>query len=218
MGAGVAVAADDRRARQRHAQLGTDHVHDPLVPALDIVKRDAKLAAVGPHRLELLARQRVADVELVVGRHVVVDRGERQVRPPHPPAGQPQPVKRLRTRHFVDQVPVDIQKRRLVGRRHDVAIPDLLKQCLRHFHSLGSFPPLDKGGLGGVVQANAGSDQTRLGQRGPTIGPVSVTTTTRDRFARTTSHLNSRSTNRLGARPAARRRDTIELHLTIVIG
>ncbi len=109
------------------AQLGTDHVHDPLTAALDIVERDAKLAAVGPHRLDLLARQRVANIELVVGRHVVIDRGERQVRPPHPAARQPQPIKRLRARHFVNQVPVDVQERRLVGRGHDMAIPDLLK-------------------------------------------------------------------------------------------
>ena len=133
VGAGVAVAADDRRARQRQAQLGTDHVHDPLMAALDVVERDAELAAVGPHRLDLLARQRVANIELVVGRHVVIDRGERQIRPPHPAARQPEPVKRLRTRHFVNQVPVDVQERRLVGRGHDVAIPDLLKQCLGHF-------------------------------------------------------------------------------------
>ena len=80
-----------------------------------------------------LRDKRVADVELVVGRHVVVDRGERQVRPAHPAARQPQPIERLRTRHLVHQVPVDVQERRLVGRRHDVAIPDLLEQCLGHF-------------------------------------------------------------------------------------
>ena len=65
VGARVAVAANDRRARQRDAQLGTDHVHDPLVSALDIVERDAELAAVGPHRLDLLARQRIANIKLV---------------------------------------------------------------------------------------------------------------------------------------------------------
>ncbi len=135
VGARVAVAADDRRARQRQAQLGTDHVHNPLLPALDVVERDAKLTAVGPHRLDLLPRQRVANVELVVGRHVVIDRGEGQVRPPHPAARQPQPVKSLRARHFMNQVPVDVQERRLVGRLHDVAIPDFLEQCLGHFQS-----------------------------------------------------------------------------------
>ena len=135
VGAGVAVAADDRQARQRQAQLGTDHVDDPLVAALDVVKRDAELAAVGPHRLDLPPRQRVANVELVLGRHVVIDGGERQVRPAHPAPGQPQAVERLRTGHLVDQVPVDVQQRRFVGRLHHVAIPDLLEQCLGHFQS-----------------------------------------------------------------------------------
>ena len=135
VGAGVAVAADDRQAGERQAQLGTDHVDDPLVAALDVVERDAELAAVGPQRLDLPARQRVADVELVLGRHVVVDRGERQVGPADPAPGQPQAVERLRAGHLVDQVPVDVEERRLVRRRDDVAIPDLLEQCLGHFQS-----------------------------------------------------------------------------------
>ena len=57
VGAGVAVAADDRRPGQRQPQLGTDHVDDPLVAALDVVERDAELAAVGPQRLDLPPRQ-----------------------------------------------------------------------------------------------------------------------------------------------------------------
>ena len=53
----VAVAADDRQAGQRQPQLGPDHVHDPLMAALDVVERDAELAAIRPQRLDLPARQ-----------------------------------------------------------------------------------------------------------------------------------------------------------------
>ena len=132
VGAGVAVAADDRRAGERQAELGPDHVDDPLMAAVDVVERDAELAAVGPQRLDLPARERVADVELVLGRHVVVDRRERQVGPAHAPAGQPQAVERLRARHLVDQVTVDVEQRRLAGGGHHVAVPDLLEQSLWH--------------------------------------------------------------------------------------
>ena len=132
VGTGVAVAADDRRARQCHPQLGTDHMHNPLMTTLNIVERDAELTAIGPHRLDLLPRQGVANIKLIVGGDVMVDGGERQLRPPHAPARQPEPIERLRTGHFVNQVPIDVQERRLVGRRHDVAIPHFFKQCFGH--------------------------------------------------------------------------------------
>ena len=130
--AGVAVAANDREARKRQPQLRADHVHDALAPALDVVKRNPELEAIGPHRLDLPPRQRVADRKLIVSRHVVIDRRERQIRPPHPAARQPKPLERLRTRHLVHQMPVDVQQRRLVSLLDHVAIPDLLKQCLAH--------------------------------------------------------------------------------------
>ena len=98
------------RPGQGQAQLGADDVDDPLAAAVDVVERDAELAAVGPQRLDLPARHRLADVELVLGRHVVVDRGERQVGPPDLPAREPQAVERLRARDLVDQVPVDVEQ------------------------------------------------------------------------------------------------------------
>ena len=60
-------------AGKRQPELGADDVDDPLVAAVDVVERDAELAAVGPQRLDLPARHRLADVELVLGRDVVVD-------------------------------------------------------------------------------------------------------------------------------------------------
>jgi hypothetical protein len=65
MGAGVAVAADDRGPGEREPQFRADHVHDALAAALDVIERDPELAAVGPQGLDLPARERIADVELV---------------------------------------------------------------------------------------------------------------------------------------------------------
>ena len=51
VGGGVRVAADDRHARLRDAQLRPDHVHDPLAGGADRVERDAELLAVALERL-----------------------------------------------------------------------------------------------------------------------------------------------------------------------
>ncbi len=59
---GVRVAAHDRHAGLRDAELGTDHVHDPLAAMSATVQADAEVVAVSVERLELLSR------------HVIVDR------------------------------------------------------------------------------------------------------------------------------------------------
>ena len=133
MSARVAVAADDRQAGERQTQLRADHMDDPLVTAPDVVEPDPELGAVRPQRLHLPARERVADVELVVGRDVVIDGRERQIRPTHPTPGQPQPVECLRARDLMNQVAIDIEESRLLRRRDHMTIPDLLEQCLWHF-------------------------------------------------------------------------------------
>ena len=53
VGRRVAVAADDRDTGLRKAELGADHVHDPLAPAAGREEPDAELLAVAPQRLEL---------------------------------------------------------------------------------------------------------------------------------------------------------------------
>ena len=117
MSARVAVAADDRQAGERQPQLRPDHVDDPLMTAPDIVERDAELGAVRSQRLDLPPRQGIADVELVIRRDVVIDGRECQVRPADPATGQPEPIKRLRAGHFMNQVTIDVEERRLLRRR-----------------------------------------------------------------------------------------------------
>ncbi len=56
VGARVAVAADDGHTGKCQPQLGPDHMDDALAAALDVIERDAELAAVGPQSLDLAAR------------------------------------------------------------------------------------------------------------------------------------------------------------------
>ena len=58
---GVGVAADDRHARLRDAELRADHVHDSLVRGAERVDGDPELLAVALERLHLDARELVLD-------------------------------------------------------------------------------------------------------------------------------------------------------------
>ena len=140
VGRGVRVAAGDRDARLREAQLRPDHVHDALARAAHAVVGDAELGAVALERLDLLAREVVADrVEAGalarVGGDVVVGGRERAVGPAHLAAGEPQPLERLRRGDLVDEVQVDVEQRGAalaLGRPHLVRLPDLLEHGLGH--------------------------------------------------------------------------------------
>ena len=108
---GVRVAADDRHAGLRDAELGADHVHDALAAMSAAVAADAELLAVAVERVELLLRELVADrLRERRRRHVVVGRRERAVGAAHRAAREAQPVEGLRARHLVDEVQVDEQQ------------------------------------------------------------------------------------------------------------
>ena len=105
---GVRVAADDRHAGLRDAELGADHVHDPLPAMAAAVQADAEVLAVPVERLELLARHVIVDrPRQLPGRHVVVGRGEGAIGATHPPVREAEPLERLRARHLVHEVQVD---------------------------------------------------------------------------------------------------------------
>ena len=126
----VAVAADDRHAGLRDAELGPDDVDDALALGAQRVDRDAELLAVGLERLDLHAAELVLDERdrrRAVGRHVVVGGGQRAVGAADRAAGEPQPVEGLRARDLVDEVQVDPQQ----ARRDLVGGPDLVEQRRR---------------------------------------------------------------------------------------
>ena len=127
VGRGVAVAADDRRARQRKALLRPDDVHDALPRVELVVIFDAELARVPGQFLDLLAALRILDAAAAVGGlDVVVDDGQRLVRRAHLAPGHPQSLERLRARDLVDEVTVDIDEAELAVRLQDMLVPDLV--------------------------------------------------------------------------------------------
>ena len=140
VGGRVRVAAGDRDARLREAQLRPDHVHDALAAAAHAVQRHAELGAVALERRDLLAGEVVGDrVEagpLARVRGDVVVRGrQRAVGPAHLAPGEPQALEGLGGGDLVHQVQVDVEQRRpafLLGAAHLVRLPDLLEHGLGH--------------------------------------------------------------------------------------
>ena len=113
VGRGVAVAADDRHARQGEALLRPDDVHDALAGVELVVIFDAELARVRGERLDLLPALGIGDALAAVGRlDVVVDDGEGSLRRPHPAPRHAQALEGLRTRHLVHEVTVDVDEAR----------------------------------------------------------------------------------------------------------
>ena len=97
----------------------------PLPVAFSGTPNSAQFAR---ERVELRLRDRVADRPRL-GRDVVIHRRDRQVGPAHRPAGEPQPLERLRARHLVHEVEVDVEQRRLAGPLvDDVRVPDPLEE------------------------------------------------------------------------------------------
>ena len=132
VGRRVAVAADDRLPGLREPELGADDVDDPLAPAPGGVEPDSELLAVLPQRVELRAGERILD-RPGQRRDVVVHRRDGQVRPPHLPPGQAQPVEGLRRRDLVHEVQIDVEEGRLtLCLADDVSLPDLLEQAPCH--------------------------------------------------------------------------------------
>ncbi len=73
---------------------------------------DAELGRIGGQRLDLDAAFLVLDAEMAIrrGRHVVVDNGQRLLRRAHRAVGHAQTFERLRARHFVDEMAIDVEK------------------------------------------------------------------------------------------------------------
>ena len=130
VGRRVGIAADDRHAGLRQAQLRSDDVDDPLVGRAEAVERDPELRAVLVELADLVGGHRVEDRQAArVGRGGVVGRGDRQLGPAHREAALAKPGERLRARDLVDQVQVDGEDGRRVGLLDDdVVVPDLLDE------------------------------------------------------------------------------------------
>ena len=65
----------------------------------------------------------------------MIDHGKRLVGCTHLPAGHAQALKGLRARHFMHQVPVDIEEAGAVRRlMHEMGVPDLVVERARLGH------------------------------------------------------------------------------------
>ncbi|MCY1538026.1 hypothetical protein D9M68_735480 [compost metagenome] len=132
VGAGVAVAADHRHARQGGAVLRADHVHDALALGHEGEEsRRAEFGDVVVQRGDLFLADRVGDAVVAQfpagGGRVVVGGGDHRTHAPDLAASLTQAFKRLRAGHFVHQVPVDVEHGRAVLFGVDnVFVPDLV--------------------------------------------------------------------------------------------
>ena len=128
----VRVAADDRHAGLRVAHLRTDHVHDALSGGAPRVERDAELVGIGLQRLHLTCADLVGN-RTVGRRHVVIHRGDGELGAANGAFVHAEALERLRARHLVHEVQVDIEQVGLtVGAMHHMAFPHLLGERLRH--------------------------------------------------------------------------------------
>ncbi|MNE07032.1 hypothetical protein D3C80_996370 [compost metagenome] len=130
VGGGVAVAADDRRARQRQPLLRPDHVDDALVQA---VQRNPGQAELDGVRLQLFDLQTAFGIENpggpVHGRHIVVGYGQGLAGRMDADPAPAQALKGLGAGDFVNQVEVDVHQHVAAAEIGDVVpVVDLVQQ------------------------------------------------------------------------------------------
>ena len=126
---GVRVAAGDREARLRDAELGPDDVHDALARIVDAEVQDVVLARVVLEELDHAADLRVGDARDAAlapdGRHVMIRGGESLARLAHLAAFLRERAERVE-RAFVHEIAVDVEQRFAFALHDHVLAPDLV--------------------------------------------------------------------------------------------
>ena len=129
-------------AGEREALLRADDVDDALalVELVEIFEAE-ELRVVGEIG-DLLLALRVGILLPPIGsRHVVIDHAQRLVRRMHLAAGEPQALERLRARHLVHEMSVDIDQAGAARLLVDQMVgPDLVVECTRASHAENSSP------------------------------------------------------------------------------
>ena len=134
MGRGVAVAADQRRARQGQALLRPDDMDDAVAVLADVEQAHARLGGVGAQA----AQQRRTRREGLLGaagpgRDGVVGRGRHQARLGQRIALVHHLAQRPCARQVVQQDAIDVQQHEAAAQvGDDVAVPDLVVQRFGH--------------------------------------------------------------------------------------
>ena len=123
------IAANDGHAGQGRAVFRADDVDDTLTLVLErVIGQRTGFTDVGVEGFHLQTRDRVFDATLpMIGRRVVIGRGDDRRHPPGLASSQLQPLVGLRTGDFVHQMAINIDQRRPVGLfMHDMTLPELL--------------------------------------------------------------------------------------------
>ena len=140
MRCGVAVAADDRHARQRPALLGADDMHDALTDIADGVVMDAEIARVlieGCHLNAAFLGHLIGVLATCRGGHVVIRHGNGFLRRAHLAARHAQPFEGLRACDLMHEVAVDIEQAgAILGLMGEMGIPDLVVKRLAGHRSV----------------------------------------------------------------------------------
>ena len=157
---GVAVAANQRHARQGEALLGADDVADALADIELVVVFEIEQLGVLRQIRDLVGAFLVGiGLGPVGGRHVVIDHEQRLVRRMDLAAGEPQPLERLRRRHLMDDVPVDVDEARAVRLFVDQMVgPDLVVEGAWLCHVLS---------LPAITNTCATFNRSRAQRKGP---------------------------------------------------
>ena len=109
------IAADDRHSRLRQALFRPENMNDPLFDGIQIIEFNAEFLTIFAKRFDLLCRNRIFEWKVpVFRRNGMIDSCKSEVRASDLSIFEPQPFKRLRRSDFVDQVQIDVQKRRFV--------------------------------------------------------------------------------------------------------
>src|SRR6185369_2659627 len=124
-------------ARLREAALRANHVHDAVLVVAEREQADAEISAVFLELRELSAGLVVDHLQRLGQRWRRVIHGRHgALRAAHLEAARAEPRERLRRRHFVNQVQIDVEHGRAAGFfDHHVFVPDLFEKRLCHAHS-----------------------------------------------------------------------------------
>ena len=122
----MAVPAHDGQSGLRNAEFRPDNMHDALIAAVHVEESNARLFAIARQRFELPRSVRVENRQsAILRRHRVIHHRKRKVRSPDLAPRSLQSRKSLRRSAFMNQVTIDVDKRRLVGNfAYKMRIPD----------------------------------------------------------------------------------------------
>ena len=125
----VTITANDRHAWLRQAKLWSNDVNDALFGRVDVEELNSKLFAVSTECLDLIRGNRIGDRQAAIRSwNVVIDGAESEIRASHFAARLTQSVKRLRRRHLVNEMEIDVEERGLTtGFTNDVSLPELVE-------------------------------------------------------------------------------------------